>query len=194
MKSIYFCFFLLVFKDVYGQSTVLSSLLIYEKNGKSILLIKAPLTALDSEIKYIHGENTPPIKKNNQLLIQHFKKNCFVIVNGDTIKFSNIRVQLGYEVNLFAELDNVPKIINTLHVKVSLFKDISNNICKLIITNIMSLPQKQYFLSNSNLQEVNLKVENNEWIVEDNSNTFSRSLTKSIIFLVFLFLIFIIFK
>ena len=70
----------------------------------------------------------------NQLVIQHFQKNCFVVADGDTIKFTNIQVQLGHETNLFAELDNVPKTINSFYVRNTLFKDMSNNHCELILT------------------------------------------------------------
>ena len=159
MKTVYLIIFLLGFKAAFAHNPDIASLMIYEQNGKSILLIKSSLTAFEGEVDYIFGKDSYKTPEEfNQLVIQHFQKNCFVIANGDTIKFTNIQVQLGHETNLFAELENVPKTINSFYVSNTLFKDMPNNQCELILT-LNGLPQKQYILDKSNQQEVNLKVE-----------------------------------
>ena len=56
MKTIYLIIFLLGFKAVYAHNPDLSSLMIYEQNGKSILLIKSSLTAFEGEVDYIFGK------------------------------------------------------------------------------------------------------------------------------------------
>ena len=94
-----------------------------------------------------------------------------MIANGDTIKFTNIQVQLGHETNLFAELENVPKTIKSFYVSNAVFKDMHNNKCELILT-LNGLPQKQYILDNGNQQEVTLKVENNKWVVVETAKSF----------------------
>ncbi|WP_235048401.1 hypothetical protein [Arcticibacter svalbardensis] len=152
--------------------------MIYEQNGKSILVIKSSLTAFEGEVDYTFGKaayKTP--EEFNQLVIRHFQKNCFVIANGDTIKFSNIQVQLGHETTLFAELINMPKKITTFYVSCALFKDMSDNRCELILTDIGGQPQKQYILNNSNRQTVMLKTENKKWVVVETDRPFNLSIT-----------------
>jgi len=172
MKTINLILLMLGFNVIYAHNPDISSLMIYEQNGKNILLIKSSLTAFEGEVDYVFGKNaykTP--EEFNQLVIQHFQKNCFIISDGDTIKCSNIQVQLGHETNLFAELDNVPNTINSLYVKCALFQDMHHNQCELILT-LNGLPQKQYILNNDNQQEVRLKAENNEWVVFETAKPF----------------------
>ena len=56
MKALYLIIFLFGFKAVYAHNPDLSSLMIYEQNGKSILLIKSSLTAFEGEVNYIFGK------------------------------------------------------------------------------------------------------------------------------------------
>ena len=193
MKSIYLIIFLFAFKATYAHNPDIASLMIYEQNGKSILLIKSSLTAFEGEVNYIFGKNaykTP--EEFNQLMIQHFQKNCFVVADGDTIKFTNIQVQLGHETNLFAELENVPKSINSFYVSNTVFKDMHNNKCELILT-INGLPQKQYILDNDNQQEVTLQAENNKWVMGKTTNASFASPTSLFGIAAFLIIAIIIF-
>ena len=165
MRLVHLVIFLLGFQAVYAHNPDLASLMIYEQNGKSILLIKSSLTAFEGEVDYIFGKDSYKTPEAfNQLVVQHFRRNCFVIANGDTLTFSNIQVQLGHETNLFAELENVPKTIKSFSLRNALFADMHNNLCELILT-LNGFPQKQYILTNANNHEVNLNVEGNKWIV-----------------------------
>lgn len=155
------------FKAVYSHQPDLSNLMIYEQNDKTILLLKSSIGAFEGEIDYYFQKGaykTP--EEFNELVIQHFQKNCFVIANGEALKITNIQVQLGHETTLFAELENVPEAINSIFISNTVFKDMPNNQCELILS-IKGLPQKQYILDNGNRQEVNLKVENNKWVVNE---------------------------
>lgn len=166
MKYIYLVILLLSFKAVQAHQPDLSTLMIYEQNEKYILLIKSSLTGFEGEVKYHNKENTyKTLEEFNELLKKYFEKNCFVIINGDSIKFNNVQIQLGHETTLFAELTNVPKQINTFYAGCSMFKDMYNNKCELIVTT-KDVPQKQYILNSDNNHEVKLKVENGKWVVE----------------------------
>ncbi len=172
MRTVHLVIFLLCFKAVSAHTPDLASLMIYNQNGKSILVIKSALTAFEGEVDYIFGKDaykTP--EEFNQLVIQHFQKNCFVIANGDTLKFSNIQVQLGHETNLFAELDNMPETISTFQVSNTVFADMPNNLCEVILA-LDGFPQKQYVLSNANNHEAKLTVEGNQWVVDENPEAF----------------------
>jgi hypothetical protein len=68
----------------------------------------------------------------------------------------------------------VPDKFNSLYVRNTVFKDMPNNMCELILT-LKGLPQKQYILTNENKQEVNLRVENDNWKVEETNASFFKS-------------------
>ena len=100
-----------------------------------------------SEIDYVFGKNAYKTPEAFQLLvIRHFKNHCFVIINGDTIKLINPKVILGHETTIFAELQNPPNKYNSMYVKNTLFKNMPNNICELILT-IKGVYQKQFILN-----------------------------------------------
>lgn len=173
--------FLLVGNFAYAHQPDLSSLMIYEQNGKHLLIIKSSLTAFEGEIDYCFEKNAYKTPEDFQaLVIKLFQKNCFLIINNDTIKCLNPRVILGHETTIFAELSNIPSNINSIYVKNTLFKDIPNNACELILS-IKDLPQKQYILNKDNKQEVKLSLENNLWTIDDLSNPFYK--TSNLIFL-----------
>ena len=172
MRILYLTILLFCVKALNAHQPDISSIMIYEQNGKSILLIKSSLTAFEAEVHYIFGEDaykTP--EEFNQLVTQLFQQHCFVIANKDTIQFANIQVQLGHETNLFAELDNLPKTIKSLKIRNALFKDMHNNRCELILT-LNGLPQKQYIFDNSNNHEVNLEADNGKWVIASTNKAF----------------------
>ena len=171
IRTVYLAFFLLGFQAVYAHNPDLASLMIYEQNGKSILLIKSSLTAFEGEIDYKFGKGaykTP--EEFNQLVAQHFQNNFSVLVNGQAVKFSNVQVQLGHETNLFAELDNMPKTIESFYVSNTVFKDMPNNKCELILA-LNGFPQKQYILNNENDHEVKLSIAGDRWVVDTTTGT-----------------------
>ncbi len=182
IKSIYLIIFLVCGKFAYAHQPDLSSLMIYEQNGKYLLIIKSSLTAFEGEIDYYFKKNaykTP--EEFQELVIKYFQKKCFVIANNDTIKFINTRTILGHETTVFAELTNVPNTINSIYVKNTLFQDMPNNMCELILT-IKGLTQKQYILNKDNKQEVTLRLENNIWVIDEVSNHLYK--TSNLFFLI----------
>ena len=173
MRIVHLVIFLLGFQAVYAHNPDVASLMIYEQNGKSILLIKSSLTAFEGEVDYLYGrESYKTPEAFNQLVVQHFRSNCFVIANGDTLTFSNVQVQLGHETNLFAELENVPKKIESFSIKNALFAGMHNNLCEVILS-LNGFQQKQYILTNANNHEVKLNAEGNKWVVAKTIGTFS---------------------
>lgn len=174
-KYVYLVILFLSFGVVKAHNPNLSTLMIYEQNGKYILLIKSSLTGFEGEVKYNNKKDaykTP--EEFNKLLIEYFEKNCLVKLNGVPIKFTNTQIQLGHETTLFSELTSVPKNINTFYVKNSLFEDTYNNMCEFILTT-NGLPQKQFVLNNDNQHEVNLKVEDKKWVAEETSKSFNNT-------------------
>jgi hypothetical protein len=163
-------FFLFVVNMANGHSPDLSSLMIYEQNGKFLLLIKSSLTAFEGEIDYQYGKNAYKTKEEFiQLVIEHFRKNSLVIINNDTSRFVNLQVQLGHETTLFAELTGKPKNGKSFFIQNTMFKDMPNNQTELIVAT-QALPQKQYILYNGNNHEIKLRVENGKWEVDNSHN------------------------
>jgi hypothetical protein len=147
----------------FAHSPDLSSLMIYEQNGKHYLAIRSSLTAFEGEVDYHftkNGYKTP--EEFQQLVINLFQKKCTLIINNDTIKFVQPSVVLGHETTLFSELPNVPNKINTLYLKNELFADFTSNLCELILT-LKGAPQKQCILGNTNGHEVSLLMESGNW-------------------------------
>ncbi len=164
----------------------LSSLMIYEQNGKSFLAIKSALSAFESEIEYLYPKGaykTPA--EFQELVIQHFHKKSLLVINGDTIKFLNPQVSLGHETTLFAELSEIPIDIKSMHIKNTIFGDISHSICEVIIA-LKGKLQKQFLLTSENKHEATLRLENGHWIlIEDEHPLFTHlTLTLSGIFVV----------
>jgi hypothetical protein len=170
MKSVVLFLFLICTNIVHAHQPDLSNLMIYEQNGKYILVIKSALSAFEGEVDYLFGKNAYKSPEEFQLLvIKHFQKNCAVMMNDENIKLINPKVILGHETTLFAELSIVPKKISSIYVKNTLFKDMPVSLCEMILT-LNALPQKQYLLNNVNNYEVKLQLENNSWtVVEDAS-------------------------
>lgn len=153
----------------------ISSLMIYEQNRKYFLAIKSSLTAFEGEVDYHFNKNaykTP--EEFQQLVSKHFQKKCLLIINNDTIKFSQPTVVLGHETTVFVELPNVTEKISELYLKNEMFADLHHSQCEVILM-IKGYPQKQYILSNENLHEVKLLIENGNWLVEETRFSFSKS-------------------
>ncbi|MDX2069517.1 MAG: hypothetical protein SFV55_13905 [Haliscomenobacter sp.] len=166
MKFLNVLILIFIASVLHAHSPDLSNLMIYEQNGKCFLLMKSSLTAFEGEVDFHFKKNaykTP--EEFEQLVIKHFKRNCFVVINRDTIKLSNTQVKLGHETTLFAELKNPPQKIESCYIRNTFFKDMPSNQCELVLTT-KDLPQKQFIFNKENKQEVNLRVENNQWVVE----------------------------
>lgn len=177
---------------LFAHSPDLSSMMIYEQNGKTFIVIKSSLTAFEEVVVYHYGKDSYKTPQEfNKLAIKHFIKSCFVVINNDDITFTNLQIQLGHETTLFAELENVPKNITTYHVKNIMFEDMPNNQCELILSH-KDLPQKQVILNNENKHEVQFRLENNKWEIEEISivgkNMFI--VIGSIIFVIFIAIVF----
>lgn len=164
-----FCLVLLLAcsKLLYAHEPALSSAMIYDQNSKRLIAIKSSLTAFEGEVEYYYGKNAfKTADEFRQLVIQHFEKNCYVIINNDTIKLIKPTVILGHETTVFAELANAPEKVTSCYVTNTCFKDMHNNMCELILS-LKGLPQKQYILNAENKNEVTLKLKNNQWVVEN---------------------------
>jgi hypothetical protein len=175
MKSIYFILLLLCAKPAWAHQPDLSNFMIYNQNGKYLLVMKSSLTAFEGEIDYHYQKNaykTP--EAFMQLVIKHFEKNCMVVMNNDTVRFINPRVIPGHETTLFAELMNAPDTITSLYVRNTFFKDMPNNMCELILT-AKGVAQMQYILNNDNAHAVKLHAENKKWLVEEAGSPFFRT-------------------
>lgn len=161
-----FILFFAVVQATFAHSPELSNMMIYQQNGKTILLIRSSLTAFEGEIEYGFGKNsykTPDEFK--ELVIKHFQKKCLMIINGDTIRFKQLQIQLGHETNLFAELSNMPDNPKSMYIKNSMFSDFNSSLCEVIIS-IGGIPNKQLVLSNVVDYQTKLKLENKTWIVQ----------------------------
>ena len=167
MKLVYLILLMLAFTPVHAHSPDLSNIMIYEQNGKTILLLKGSLTAYEGEVD-VHfrknAYNTP--EEFMQLVIRHFKNSCVVIVNNDTVQIVNPRVILGHETTVFAEIANLPDSISSLYISNRFFKEMPNNSGELILT-LNGIAQRQYIFNNQNNHEVAFNNDHGKWVIDE---------------------------
>ncbi|PWJ56830.1 hypothetical protein CLV98_110141 [Dyadobacter jejuensis] len=164
MKYINFLFLLVMGGACFAHQPNLSSLMIYEQNGKKLLVIKSSLTGFEGEVNYrYHKDAFKTPEEFRQLVIQQLQEFCEVVVNDQSIAMKNPQVILGHETTVFAELDNFPDSIQSIYVKNELFVNTPNSLSELILS-LKELPQKQVVLSEANQYEVKLKLDNSQWI------------------------------
>jgi hypothetical protein len=176
MKLRLFSLLLFYVNIAFAHQPDLSNLMIYEQNGKKVLVLKSSLTAFEGEVNFHFkkGAFKSP-EEFAALAIKHFTDHCFVIINGDSVKLINPRVILGHETTIFALLGTMPNEIESVYLKNTFFKDIHNNQCEFILS-LKDKPQYQYILNNDNKLEVELAFENNKWVVIENKGSLLKSL------------------
>ena len=157
--------FLFRFLPSFAHQPDLSTMMLYQdEQGRSYLQIYGALTAFEGEIDYKYSEKSYKTPEQfKQLVLKHFKKNVFFIVNSnDTLRLERPQVILGHETKVVCEVFGFPKKINELMIKNSMFIDIPNN-QSLVILLQKGFPVQQFKLNNSNQQQVNLKLTNGNW-------------------------------
>jgi len=176
MKFIPLLIVSLLLNVAHAHQPDLSTMMVYEQNGKSLLVLKGSLTAFEGEVDFHFKKGaykTP--EEFIQLVTKHFEKNCLVTINNEVIKLENVRVILGHESTVFAELVNKPKNLKTLFIRNTFFKDMPNNQCELILT-VDGLPQYQYIFNDKNDHEVKLTIEKNIWVLEEPDTSIFKSM------------------
>jgi hypothetical protein len=139
-------------------------------DGKYILQITSSLSAFEGEIDYLYSKNAyKTVDAFKRLVVDHFNKNVFLIVNEkDTLKFSDPLVLLGHESKIVVEVLNVPKNINAIYIKNTLFKDMPHNQMAVIML-VDGFPKEQYILENENKQTIQLKLKEGSWVTNESN-------------------------
>lgn len=157
-----------------AHSPDLSSLMIYGQEGRHFIAIKSSLSAFEGEVSYLYGKGSYTTPRGFvELATEHFRKNCIIVVDGDTIGFANIRIQLGHETTAFAELKGVPAVFRYFSVKNTLFRDMPSNQCELILNPggmPSGFPKRQVILSPENGHEARFRMVEDEWRLEKASD------------------------
>jgi hypothetical protein len=169
MKSTYLFLLLQLMLNIrlLAHSPDVSSILIYEQNGQTNLLVRSSLDAFESEIIYRYGKNS--YKNSSEftaLVLKDFKNHCKIKVNGSLIEITNFELRLGHETSLFCELKSIPAKIESLEITNDFFQDMPNNRCELIL-NIKNIALKQYLFDSNNAHSGRFVAENNMWITQE---------------------------
>jgi hypothetical protein len=147
-------------------------MMLFEQNGRTMLMVKSSLTAYEGVIDYHYKKNaykTP--EEFRALVVEDFQKNCLLIANQETMRLVRTSVVLGHETTVFAEVENMPAKLHTLQIKNSLFQDIPSSLCELILS-LNGLPQKIYLFNMDNGREVIFRVQNKKWVEETSGSFF----------------------
>ncbi|WP_324025198.1 hypothetical protein QSV08_18585 [Maribacter sp. BPC-D8] len=151
----------------FAHSPDFSSIIISKtENGQIVLQITSSLTAFQQEVNYVNGEGAYKSPEEFQnLVLQLFKSRfSFVLNNNDTIKFKNSKVLLGHETKIIAEINSLPKEVNHIYLKNTLFKDLHNS-QSVAIFLLVGFPEEKFTLQRDNQHELNIILEDENWIV-----------------------------
>lgn len=170
-KTKFFLIFILILflKPISSQahSPDLSTLMIHDSNGKSIVQFYSSLTAFQTEMDYIYKNKYKNPDEFIDLVKHYFKSNLLIVVNQkDTLKFDHLTVLLGHETKVIAEVHGFPKKIESIYIVNNIFSNFPRSQNEVVFVK-EGLPKKQYILNKENNFEINLELENNSWkIVE----------------------------
>ena len=148
--------------------------------------ITSSLTAFEGEVDYLFGKDsykTPEAFR--ELVIQHFKKNTVLKINGEEMAFVNPLVILGHETKLVSEVAAMPADVHSLYLKSAMFRDMPHNQSAVILLG-EALPVQQYVLNKENEQELLLQKEGDNWQVGEAKKSFLQSENKYFLLLLLL--------
>lgn len=142
-----------------------STILKEQKNNEWILVVQAPLNALQYEIIAHYGESaysTP--EEFQELVINHLTENISIKINGtDAIVLQNGRVKLGHESSVTFQMVDMPGEINSLLVKNSSFQNIHKNENALVILKD-GFAKNMFTLKNDNQYTAGLTISGNKFV------------------------------
>lgn len=179
---LFFIFVLVTLKSVAHQPD-LSTLVLVEKEPNSwVLQMTASLTAFQQEVQH-HFSSTPykTPQEFQEMVLQLIKNQLEITVGGDVeITLNKGVVQLGHETKVVFEVIGIPKTLEEITVKNTVFKDIykSQSVLVLIKENIN---KKQFILNNANNHTVSLYVNDDTLVQKTVTNA---SLSPSVLFVV----------
>jgi len=147
-----------------AHSPDVSGLIFYEEQGQRYVLLKSALTAFEGEINYRFGKeaySTP--QEFTDLVVQHFKDQCILVLNGDTVHWSEVGVHLGHETSLRATLDRPAGPIRSLFVRQGFFANTPGNQCAFVLQG-PDATSGQWLLNEYNEHELHLKADSGQWV------------------------------
>lgn len=164
-QSLFFTMFLICIASYAHQPDFSTAVLSKTDDGIYVLQITSSLSAFEGEIDYLYSKDAYKTPEDfKKLVIDHFNKNVFFIVNEkDTLKFGKPLVLLGHESKLVVEILNVPKNINSFYFHNTMFKDMPHNQMAMIML-VDGFPKAQYILENNNEQTIRLKLKKGTWV------------------------------
>ena len=159
-----------------AHSPELSSTILKEQeNSKWVLVVRAPLTALQYEISTHYGESAYSSPEEFQaLVVEHLKENVSIRLNEmDTLTLQKGMVKLGHETNVVFQLVGMPEVVNSLSIKNSSFKDIRRHQSALIVLK-NQFSKTQFILDKENQYTAKLIAVDNQF-VQYAESTMSKS-------------------
>ncbi|MEO1263814.1 MAG: hypothetical protein AAFZ15_33720 [Bacteroidota bacterium] len=142
-----------------------STILKEQKNNEWILVVQAPLNALQYEISTHFGQSafSTPVEFQ-ELVINHLKENISILINErKAVALQKGRVKLGHESSVVFQMVNMPDDVSLLIVKNSSFENIHKNESTLVILKD-GFAENKFTLNNENQHTAELTVKGNQFI------------------------------
>ena len=187
MKFLTFILFVLISVASCTHQHKLSTVVVSKTtDGKYVMQVTSSLTAFEGEVDYLYGKNSYKTPDEfSDLVIGHFRKNVSFFINDRAVQFVNPEVLLGHETKLVVEVQGMPRNINTIDLKNTMFKDMSLNQSVVMLVG-QEFPNQQYILDNNNSQQIQLASKNGKWNYTTNNGFTMKA--KNIYLLVLLLL------
>lgn len=160
------------------QPDISSLTLIEQESGIWTVQINASMTAFQYEVRSAFGEDSYASPEEfNQLVLEHFRKNIMLRINGEDVTLNKGFVKLGHATAAVFELGDVPVEIEHVWIKNEGFKNIHDSQSIFSIVK-HGLNKKTLALSEDNNYQTIVSLENNEMFISETplNNRWSSSI------------------
>lgn len=132
-------------------------------DGNYLVQLDGALTGVEAQINQIYSSTAyKTAEQFESLANEHFVKSLTLSINDQPINLANPSVQLGHGTQFTAELQGVPKTIESIELTNTFFKDLHGNKMSVVFLSDQ-LPSTTYALDNTNQHHLSLTLTDGQW-------------------------------
>ena len=146
-----------------------TSTLILSKSasGEYFVKMNSALTGVEAQIDQTYSKSAYQTAEQFQSLArEHFVNSLTLFINHKLITLTNPRVQLGHGTQFMAKAQGVPKIIESIELSNTFFKDLHGNKMTVVFLSDQ-LPSTNYVLNDKNNRHLSLNSIDGQWRKSD---------------------------
>lgn len=163
----YFLFFTILFNGLSGFAHGADvSTMVFKQNEDNTwsLQVRSSLEAFRKEVKaYFYDCPYKTPEEFNEQVLEHFENTLKILINDNKeILLKNGNVKLGHEAVVFYNKIKLPKDINSIKIRGTMFKEIYRSQVKVLILK-KSFKKTPFMLSRKNSFSIDLHVKDNQF-------------------------------